>query len=466
MLFTTIKFYIILSVIIFFYWKVKKNKDSNLILLLGSLFFYAYWELDYFPVLLFSISINYLLALKIDENRNNKKFNYLYLIFCLFINVLLLSYFKLYDLVFSQIPFLKEFALTNQGKLVFPIGISFYSFQSLSYVVDVYSGKINARKNIVDMALYVSFIPQLVAGPIERAGDLLAQFEVDKNFRKPSHEDLIHAFSLIGLGVFKKVAIGNNLAPYTNWGIVEKNLVTGADLWLCAFTYITQFLCDYSAYTDFALGTALFFGIRLTENFKHPYFATSPAELWHRWHVTMSNWFRDYIYLPLKIHLGIPKAIALISTMIIVGFWHGVGLKFILWGGFWGVVLVLNHFLRNLWPKNLRGKLVSLVGWFSTMIIWTYLGFFFVAKNVQDAFEMQSSLLTISFSNRFSSDLLVCLYFLIPFYILEYFQWKTGRKMFWLTWKPVARAVLYVGVILYVLINYNSQVGEFIYYQF
>lgn len=466
MLFTTLKFYFILSVIVFFYWKVKKNKHSNLILLVGSLFFYAFWEFDYFPLLLFSISINYIFAIKIEDNRIHKKNNQFTLFYCVFINVFILSYFKLYDFFFTQIPFLKQFALIDHGKLIFPIGISFYTFQSISYVVDVYLGKIQARKNLVDMALYVSFIPQLVAGPIERAGDLLSQLEADKKLRKPSREDLVHAFSLIGLGIFKKVAIGNNLSPYTNWGIVEKNLVNGADLWLCAFTYITQFLCDYSAYTDFALGTALFFGIKLTENFKHPYFATSPAELWHRWHITMSTWFRDYIYIPLKNNLGIPKALALIFTMIVVGFWHGAGFKFVLWGGLWGIVLMLNHLVRRFWPENFKGKIVSLAGWFLTMIVWTYLGFFFVAKNVQDALEMQRLLLSLSFSQRFFTDLSVSLYFLIPFYSLEYLQWKTGNKVFWLSWKPVVRMVLYIIVSLYVLINFNSQIGEFIYYQF
>lgn len=471
MLFTTSYFLIFGLVLLVLYWWGPKIIPRNFLLLVASWFFYSFGELRFFPILFLFTSLDFACAKLIrrahEEDRPQDAFHLI--CFSVVANIGLLAFFKLSWLLTAKWPALNAFYIHRDAHALLPIGISFYTFQSLSYTIDVYRKRVPLCSRFSNFALYVSFFPQLIAGPIERATHLLPQLKMHYLERRPTRTMVHQAGWLIFWGVVKKVAIADRLMPYTRWGVSELGLTHGWDVWLSSTVFILEFLCDFSAYTDIALGMALLFGINLSENFRFPYFATSPSNFWRRWHVTLGTWFKDYVYVPLR-KRRVPRAMSIMITMILVGVWHGAELKFLIWGIAWGLLMVGEDVMRkHLLPKDpgfLLGKFLSFNGWAFVMIAWIVLGFLFVSHSVPDSWELAKRALGFTVSGRFRGDLVSSIYFLFPFLCIETISWLQDDKYFWFRWPLAARVALVTILVLFLGANYAGGSNEFIYFAF
>lgn len=336
MLFNSISFAIFLPIVFFLYWFMtnKNLKLQNLLLLVASYYFYACWDWRFMFLLMFSTFLDYYTGLKIEESKN-QNLRKLWLWLSVGINLGFLGFFKYYNFFAENFAeMLQNFGLQVNPwtlKVILPVGISFYTFHGLSYVLDIYFKRIKAERNFVEYAVFVSFFPLLVAGPIERATHLLPQIKVKREF---SYEKAVDGMRQILWGLFKKMVIADNCAVFANQIFANSATASGSELVLGALFFTFQIYGDFSGYSDIALGTARFFGIDLLRNFAFPYFSRDIAEFWRRWHISLSSWFRDYLYIPLGGSKGgnwmrIRNTFAI---FLVSGFWHGANWTFIIWG--------------------------------------------------------------------------------------------------------------------------------------
>ena len=358
MLFNSIGFLIFLVIMLFIFY-LCPQKYRHFVLLLGSYVFYMCWNAYLVFLILFTTLVSYggaLLIKKTSKEGIKKLFLIISITMCLGV----LVFFKYINFIFTSISdFMSMFSVSNEPivlKLILPVGISFYTFQTLSYVIDVYKGKIEAEKNPFYYALYVSFFPQLVAGPIERPESLLPQLK--ENDRSLNHENLSKGLKIMLVGFTKKILIADFIGIYVNNifnNIQETNsllIIIGAIL------FSVQILCDFSGYSDIAVGTAKLFNINLMENFKKPYSSTSIKEFWNRWHISLSSWFKDYLYIPLG---GNRKgnfrwALNILIVFVVSGLWHGASYTFLIWGLMHALFQIIGKF-----TLSFRNKLLSLM---------------------------------------------------------------------------------------------------------
>ncbi len=459
MVFASSAFLFFLLGVLAAYWFLPRNVPRNLLLLAASWYFYAVGCWVYIFLLIAFTALDFYLAQVIERKvaKNDLTKAKALLALSLGSNLMVLAGFK----------FAWVMSLLGQS-LLLPIGISFYTFQSISYVVDVFRRKIPAHRNFISYALYIAFFPQLLAGPIERAGRLLKVIETPWLQRKPSASDIEQAAWLIFWGLIKKVAIADRLAPFAAWSISCLGAQGGIDVWLGSIIFILQFFADFSAYTDIARGVALLFGIRLSENFRYPYFSTSPKEFWQRWHITLGGWFRDYCYGPL-VHRGWPRWVAILVTMLLVGLWHGAQLKFLIWGLFWGVLIALDGFISPRLPVPNSSFLrfgFKGCGWLFVMSAWILSGFFFVAHDVQDAVTLLSRAFTTAMAERSKGDFLLALIYAAPLVLVETLQWLNQDRFFWFSWSRTKRTIFIFVLTIFFLGNYVPQGSDFIYFAF
>lgn len=336
MLFNSLQYFVFLPLVFAIYWSInnKSLKFQNLLLLGASYFFYACWDWRFLFLLIFSTGLDYFTGLKMQDapNATMKKF---WFWLSIGINVGFLGVFKYYNF------FATSFAELLSGfgfqanlwtlKVILPVGISFYTFHGLSYVIDIYKNRIEPERNLVDYSLFVSYFPLLVAGPIERATHLLPQIKKQRHF---NYNQAVQGIKQIIWGLFKKVVIADNCAFFVNQLFDQPGNYSASELWLGTVLFAFQIYGDFSGYSDMALGTSKLFGIELLKNFNFPYFSKDIADFWRRWHISLSTWFRDYLYIPLGGSQG-GKKMRLRNTMIIFlvsGFWHGANWTFIVWG--------------------------------------------------------------------------------------------------------------------------------------
>lgn len=336
MLFNSLQFAVFLPVVFVLYWFVTNRnlKLQNGLLLVASYFFYACWDYRFLFLLMFSTLLDFYTGRKIaDGSTRQRKLTWLWI--SITINLGFLAVFKYYNFFVSS--FADALAHLNIAidpwtlSVVLPVGISFYTFHGLSYVLDIYFGRIRDEKNFVDYAVFVSFFPLLVAGPIERATHLLPQIKKPRVFE---YEKAVDGLRQILWGLFKKVVIADNCAHYVNEAFGNASGQSGSTMLVAAVLFAFQIYCDFSGYSDMALGTARLFGIELLRNFAFPYFSRDIAEFWRRWHISLSSWFRDYVYIPLGGSKG-GLWMKIRNTFIIFllsGFWHGANWTFIAWG--------------------------------------------------------------------------------------------------------------------------------------
>ncbi|WP_300490914.1 MBOAT family O-acyltransferase [Flavobacterium sp.] len=478
MLFTSIHFAIFLPVIFILYWFVfyKNLRTQNCLLLVASYYFYGCWDWRFLFLLLFSTLLDYYTGIKIQESQNSHSRKF-WLWLSIGINLGFLGIFKYYNF------FIESFtaALTHFGvqvnphflTLVLPVGISFYTFHGLSYVIDIYKGRIQSERNFIEYAVFVSFFPLLVAGPIERATHLLPQIKKERHF---DYSKAVDGLRQILWGFFKKVVIADNCAFYVNEFFNTPDAYSGSTLLLGALLFSFQIYGDFSGYTDIALGTARLFGIELLQNFAFPYFSRDIAEFWRRWHISLSSWFRDYVYIPLggsKSSFWI-KIRNIFIIFILSGFWHGANGTFIVWGilnAFYFLPLFITGKNRNhLEIVGLQTKVTlrDILNIFVTFGLTTLAWVFFRAESIPAAITYLSGIFSPSLfsnlNNYHSKDLIILILF---FMTIEWFGRKDqyAIQTMGLQWKRQYRYAFY-SVLILLVIWYSGNDQTFIYFQF
>jgi alginate O-acetyltransferase complex protein AlgI len=467
MLFNSLAFLIFLIPTLILYWKIKRLRYQNIFLLITSYFFYSYWDWRFLFLLMFSTLLDYFSAIKI-ENTTNKKF---WLVLSISVNLLFLGYFKYCNFFIESF---NQFT-TNLGvkthlstlNIILPVGISFYTFHGLSYVIDVYKQKINAEHNILDYSLFVCYFPLLVAGPIERTTHLLPQIKIKKEF---DYSNSIYGLKQILWGGFKKVVIANQCALLVDFIYDSHSDFHGLTLFFAALMFSVQIYCDFSGYTDMALGISRLFGIELLQNFHFPYFSKNIKEFWSKWHMSLSFWFRDYVYIPLGGNRvgNLKKFRNVMITFLLSGFWHGANWTFVVWGGIHGV---FSHFsLINLQSKF---RLLNAFSMLKTFVIVTIAWIFFRTNTITDSLLIVRTILTNSISfvsyYEFKSIFLEnqqLSYFVILFFIIEFFSRNKVFGLQTFDFLPkILKYFIYYFFILLILI-YSTDNKQFIYFQF
>lgn len=383
MLFNSFDYLIFLGALFTFYWLIRVKSAQNLVLLVGSYVFYGYIHPWFCLLIAFSTVVDYLCGLGMVQFERFKKG---FLVFSLIANLGMLGTFKYFNFFAENV----QSALAGMGlhvhpitfEIFLPVGISFYTFQTLSYTIDIYRGKFTPRKNFIDFAVFVSLFPQLVAGPVERAVRLLPQIEKPRRF---NGNLFASAWPLLIRGYLKKVVIADNVAVYVNKiFMLEHPSILLLSVGTLAFAL--QIYTDFSGYTDIARGSARLFGFELMENFKSPYLALSPSDFWRRWHVSFSSWIRDYLYIPLggsRVTTRWKFAVVLVLTMGLAGLWHGAAWHFVAWGIYHGILVFGYHMLGLGGHWTPRGMLKKVAAW-AVMFSWTLLGWLLFRASSMD----------------------------------------------------------------------------------
>jgi alginate O-acetyltransferase complex protein AlgI len=427
--------------------------------------------------------VDYTIGLQLYKAKKERKRKVL-LWTSILVNLGFLGFFKYYNFFVDN--FVQAFRWFGQEiqpnslDIILPVGISFYTFQTLSYTIDVYRKKLEPTKDILAFAAFVSFFPQLVAGPIERATNLLPQFYTPRRFK---FVNIQFGFIRILWGLFKKVVIADRVALLVNTVYNDPGAHGGLHYALATVLFAFQIYCDFSGYSDIAIGTARLFDFKLMENFRSPYFSRSLGEFWRRWHISLSTWFRDYVYIPLggnRVSKGRLR-INLLIVFIVSGFWHGAKWTFIIWGALHGLILIMENLLKVHKHRFIKGQFKALdyvhilFTFFITCIAWI----FFRANNVNEAFEMVTGLLDISqpLATTFRGrtlylgaplwEFVACYVLIILLLTIESFIIKRKLSEMQLIKRPlpVRWAVLMI-LILGILIFGSFEVNEFIYFQF
>jgi len=393
MIFNSIEFLIFLPTVFVLYWLLRsfKVEFQNSLVLVASYVFYGWWDWRFLALIAFSTLVDYFLGFKIHEAQSPQK-KKAFLIASLLINLGILGFFKYYNFFVSSFTD----GLQNLGihidtwtlSIILPVGISFYTFQTLSYSIDIYRGKIRPTKDFIAFAAFVSFFPQLVAGPIERASHLLPQF---LNSRRFNFKQARLGITLIAYGMFKKVVVADRLAVYVNSVFDDPDSASSISLCIAIVFFAFQIYCDFSGYSLIARGAAKLFGFELMVNFQRPYLAANIADFWRRWHISLSTWFRDYVYIP----LGGNKVkterylFNLFVVFLVSGLWHGANWTFVLWGALHGVFQIV-YSLYSMRNKSLTiESLARPIKVFNIILVFALVCFswiFFRAENVQQAF--------------------------------------------------------------------------------
>ena len=378
------------------YHSVKNWKYQKTILLVGSYLFYSAWNPLFVLLLMFSTIVDWLLAKKIfqSQTKHTKKW---YLITSLVVNLGLLSYFKYGDfLLENSIYILGLFNIDFKPavlNIILPVGISFYTFQTLSYTIDTYRGKIQPSKSFLDYALYVSFFPQLVAGPIVRANDFLPQC---KTPRKTSIDQFGWGLSLLTIGLFMKIIIADTiLAPVVDKVYAAPAHFSSLETWTAILAFSGQIFADFSGYSTAAIGVSLCLGFILPDNFKAPYAALGFRDFWQRWHISLSTWLRDYLYISLGGNRvsSIRTSVNLMITMLLGGLWHGASWLFVIWGGLHGLYLIVEHFIiQHIKLEKPLNTITQVLLIILTFLIVSLTWVFFRAENLQDVITIFSNL--------------------------------------------------------------------------
>lgn len=478
MLFNSIGFAIFLPVVFLLYWLVtnKNLRLQNILLLLASYYFYACWDWRFLFLLMFSTLLDYCTGLKMQEAENQKGKRFWFWL-SITINLGFLGVFKYYNF------FAQSFAeaISHVGlqvnpwtlQVILPVGISFYTFHGLSYVIDVYKDRIRAESNFVDYAVFVSFFPLLVAGPIERATHLLPQIKKRRTF---NYTQAVDGLRQILWGLFKKIVIADNCAEFANQIFNSSADQSGSTLALGAVLFAFQIYGDFSGYSDIAIGTARLFGIDLLRNFAFPYFSRDIAEFWRRWHISLSSWFKDYLYIPLGGSKG-GNWMRIRNTFIIFivsGFWHGANWTFIVWGALNALFIMPSIIMktnRNHLETVAQGNILPTVKEFFQMTVTFSLAvlswIFFRAENISHAFSYISGIFSRSLFSIPTITPRLLMLLIIIFMVIEWLgrEQQYAIAKLGLQWKSPLRYAMYYAIII-AIFWFAGKDQQFIYFQF
>jgi len=485
MLFNSIQFLIFFPVVMMLYF-ITPFKIRWILLLIASYYFYMCWKVDYIVLIIISTLIDYICSnqmAKLESKKTRKK----WLLISIFSNLGILFGFKYFNFfseniqtLFNQYNVFYEIPIFN---VLLPVGISFYTFQTLSYSIDVYNGKTPAQKHLGVFAVYVSFFPQLVAGPIERSNHLLPQFFKEHKF---SYDRVKSGLQKMLWGFFKKIVIADNLAILVDGVYNNLDNYTGITLIVATIFFTFQIYCDFSGYSDIAIGSARVMGFELRENFKRPYFSKSIQEFWQRWHITLSSWFKDYLYIP----LGGNRVVKwkwyynIIITFLLSGLWHGANWTFIIWGALHGIYLIVAITFK--YPKKYFSQKISkyspkidtTIDVIITFLLVAFAWIFFRANNLDDAiYVIKNMFADLNEYNNlggqfrgigiYLNDLIK--YFFLILFLIGYSTYertddvwkKLQLKPSWIRW-----SIYYIMLYGILFLAPHSTINNFIYFQF
>ena len=481
MIFSSYEFiFIFLPITFFLYFYLNKNKHTKLAtasLALASLFFYSWWNIIYLPLILSSVAINYSLGLLIMKSLRLKK---ILMIIGILLNLSLLIYFKYSDFFLQNINlvFETEYSLLN---LTLPLAISFFTFQQIAFLVDSFKGDIE-RHNFLNYVVFVTFFPQLIAGPIVHHKEMMPQFTKVRN-KFINHKNLFLGLFIFSIGLFKKVVIADSFAIWATNGFDFMEQLNLIEAWVTSLSYTFQLYFDFSGYMDMAVGAALLFNIKLPLNFNSPYKSTNIRDFWKRWHITLSRFLRDYVYIPMggskngrfKMYSN------LFATFLLGGLWHGAGWTFIIWGALHAFAIIIHR----IWIRT-GIKVNNLLAWFLTFNFINFSWVFFRANQWDDAIKVLKGMLGFSgvvlpsmlqsifflqgnkvvfgevFTN-FNSDTEIILWILIAFLMSLFF--KNSNQII-VTYKPSNKLIIFiVSLFIISLMNLDKHV-DFIYFNF
>jgi D-alanyl-lipoteichoic acid acyltransferase DltB (MBOAT superfamily) len=488
MLFNSTEFAFFFLVVLTLYHALGRLFDfraQNWLLLAASYFFYGWWDARFLTLIVFSTAVAYVAGVLIHDahERHDRARAKRWLALSLAVDLGMLATFKYFDF-FSQSFTALLGALGLPAKplllqLVLPAGLSFYTFQSMGYALDVHRRRIQPTRNLRDFALFVAFFPQLLAGPIESARAFMPQLQAA---RRVSIEQLRQGAWLIAWGLFKKVFIADNLAPFVRWGYSRPQGLDALGAYLVAVSLAMQLYCDFSGYTDMARGLGKLLGIELSRNFDLPFFARRPSEFWRRWHMTLSRWFRDYLYLGLRrrfIRGGASRevaiALATLATFSLMGLWHGASWNFVVWGTFWGCVLVLERFLVGRRAPAMDTASARVQRWRPLLPplervlmfhLWA-LALLWVGGPLEDGLWLQWTLITqpgASTESLYQARSVV--FFGLPVLVMQLVQHGSGRLEVVDAAQLPARVLVYGAMALSMLAGASTQLSPFVYFRF
>ncbi|MDR1324440.1 MAG: MBOAT family protein [Treponema sp.] len=508
--FNSWQFLLFFPVVTVLYWVLEARGHSaslatlvkQAFLLMVSLFFYACWNPAYLALIVFSVLITWVSGCCMEGKA--LRYKRLILAGSLTLNLAVLFFFKYYNFFADSLSLVSGGAVLPSFNVLLPVGISFYTFQALGYSIDVYRGTVQAERNLITYALFVTFFPQLVAGPIERTGNLLPQFKADHGF---DYDRVTSGLKLAAWGMFKKIVVADRVALYVNAVYGEPTVYPAASLALATFFFAFQIYCDFSGYSDIAMGCARVLGFKLMSNFRQPYFAHSIADFWRRWHISLSSWLRDYIYIPLGGNRrGIPRqAFNLLITFLLSGLWHGAAWHFVAWGALHGVFQLAgratNGVRSRIWrtlgiANSLLIRAVAVCVTFALVCVaWV----FFRANTIGDALLICTKFVMLpaelaSYVHQLpqtgvletvraafqlgnnvahpikSFGISACGFSFMAIAVLLFSDWRTRTMpdMALITRKPpmVLRWASYYTLVLVVLLSWGMDSSEFIYFMF
>lgn len=483
MLFNSLAFAVFLPIVFILYWAIP-HKYRYIILLVASYYFYMSWNPRYVVLILLTTAVSYLCAILVDAADSGRKKKW-YVAAALVVSLGVLFFFKYFNFLSASVTAaLARISIPLHPvtiKVMLPVGISFYTFQSLSYVIDVYRGDVKPQRNFLRYALFISFFPQLVAGPIERTKNLMPQLFEEREF---SHDKAVYGLRLMLWGFFKKLVIADAVAKYVDIIYDNVHAYFGMTLIMATVLFTFQIYCDFSGYSDIAVGTAKLLNIDLMTNFKSPYLATSIREFWSRWHISLSTWFRDYIYIPMGGNRcsKARRNINLMVTFLASGLWHGANWTFVVWGGLHGVYQIIENFITEKFGKKEKkpSKIVTFLKGVLTFALVSIAWVFFRAGSLSDAFYVVTHLYrgVIHLPNAFTRMFIEMFFSYFAFaklvlslaalMLYDYFSLKYDLIVEFGKLKWPLRWIFYVGVttVIILLKLHNGTTQEFIYFQF
>lgn len=480
MLFNSIDFAIFLPIVFVLYWFVqgKSLKLQNLLIVVASYTFYGWWDWRFLSLIVFSTLVDYSVGLKLRSESNQSRRKVLLWI-SIVVNLGFLCVFKYYNFFLSN--FIAAFSFfgteikANSLNIILPVGISFYTFQTLSYTIDVYKRKLQPTNDLVAFSAFVSFFPQLVAGPIERATHLLPQFYRKRKF---DYSLAVDGMRQILWGLFKKVVIADNCAEYANIIFNNPTAHSSSTLVLGALFFTFQIYGDFSGYSDIAIGTSRLFGFDLMKNFAFPYFSRDIAEFWRRWHISLSTWFRDYLYIPLGGSRGgtMMKVRNTFIIFIVSGLWHGANWTFIIWGALnalYFLPLLLTKNNRNHIETVAQGKffpsLKEFVYMMTTFCLTVFAWIFFRAESLSHAFTYIHGMFSptlLAVPSLISIKMILVFFFLIAFILTEWMNRDKEHALQLHAHVPRVFRYLAYFVLVISILWFKGNVQDFIYFQF
>lgn len=473
MTFQSVEYIIFFPLVFVLYWTIfNKNKNlQNGLLVIANIFFYGYWDWKFLGLLLFTALSTFIAGNLLDKDYDSSK-RKLISVICIIINIAILFFFKYYN--FFVQSFIDSFSVLgfkldiNILKIILPVGISFYTFSALSYSIDVYQKRITATKDILAYLAYVTFFPSILSGPISRAQKQLPQYFSERTF---DYNNAIEACKSILVGAMMKLCLADRLGIYVD--SVYANIIqhNGSTLLFTSILYSIQIYADFAGYSLMAIGSGKLLGINLHENFNRPYFAKTVTEFWRRWHISLTTWFRDYIYFPLGGN-KVSKARWILNTMIVFvtsGLWHGAAYTFIIWGFIHGVCMIIERLLYGEKIKNIKNSL-SVQNVFRillTFIIVTFAWIFFRAENLHDAILIIYKIFT-STGNIFmdKSTLLLAFSSLVLTFAYDITKEFNIKIRFLDSKNIIVRYITAVFILCYILAFGVLNGGSFIYFQF